>query len=53
MRLETTDDADADNYVVWGADDVTLDYTDGEMKYRASSGWKQELKDAIFEVFAA
>ena len=52
LVLETTDSAEPDDYVVWGADGSNPSYSDGEMESYDGASWNIESKDACFEVYA-
>lgn len=53
LVLETSDSANASNYVVWGSDGSTPAYISGEMKSERTGSWVAENKDSCFEVYAA
>ena len=49
LVLETADSQSNTDYVIWGADESSPSYADGEMKSYTGS-WAAESKDAIFNV---
>lgn len=51
--LSTSDTASGSNYIIWGADGSTPNYSNGEMRYESASAWNAESKDAIFDVVGA